>query len=67
VNHDTITIFFVLIFQYLWIYQNPSVLMVDVIACARPRYVLYRKEKENLSFWQMETRVVVVFKPCSQR
>ena len=50
-------IFFVLIFQYRWMYQKPSVLIrdvlvhrrknrlkakhlaVDVIACARPRYV----------------------------
>jgi hypothetical protein len=31
---------FVGIFQYFWMYQNPSVDAVDVTACERPRYVL---------------------------
>lgn len=39
-------------------------LMVDVIACASPRYVFSRNEKENLSFWQMDTSVPVVLRPC---
>jgi len=33
----TINIFFVGIFQYFWIYQNPKVLAVEVIAWAKPR------------------------------
>lgn len=60
----TTNIFFVLIFQYFWIYQNPNVLAVDVIACAKPRYVFCRKLNENLSFWHIKTRVPVVFRPC---
>jgi hypothetical protein len=42
------------------------VLIVDVMAWARPRYVFCRKLKENLSFWQIETRVPVVLRPCDQ-
>lgn len=57
------TIVFVGIFQYLWIYQKPKVLMVDVIACARPRYVFCKKLNWNLSFWQIDIKVPVVFKP----
>lgn len=60
----THTIFFVLIFQYLWIDQNPKVDAVDVMAWAKPRYVFCRKLKENLSFWQIDTSVPVVFRPC---
>lgn len=37
--------------------------MVDVIACDKPRYVLCKNEKLNLSFWQMDTRVPVVLSP----
>jgi len=44
-------------------YQNPNVLIVDVIACASPRYVFWRKLKENLSFWQIATSVPVVLRP----
>jgi len=57
------TIFLVLIFKYLCIYQKPRVLIVEVIAWARPRYVFCRKEKLNLSFWQIETSVPVVLRP----
>lgn len=63
-NLSCLTIFFVLILKYLWKYQNPSVLIVDVMACARPRYVFCRKLKENLSFWHIATKVPVVFSPC---
>ena len=63
-NVSCLTIFFVLILKYLWKYQNPSVLIVDVMACARPRYVFCRKLKENLSFWHIATKVPVVFSPC---
>ena len=59
-----LTIFFVLILKYLWKYQNPSVLIVDVMAWARPRYAFCRKLKENLSFWHIATKVPVVFSPC---
>ena len=38
-------------------------LIVDVIACDKPRYVFWRNENWNLSFWQMDTSVPVVFKP----
>lgn len=58
-----ITILFVLILQYFWIYQKPSVLIVEVIACESPRYVLYKKENWNLSFWHIEISVPVVFNP----
>ena len=59
----TTNIFFVLIFHHFWMYQKPSVLAVDVIACASPRYVFCRNENENLSFWQIDTSVPVVFRP----
>ncbi len=61
----SLTIRFVLIFQYLWIYQKPSVLAVEVIAGANPRYVFCKKLNWNLSFWQIDTRVPVVFNPCN--
>jgi hypothetical protein len=48
-------------------YQKPRVLIVEVIACARPRYVFCRKEKLNLSFWQIETSVPVVLRPSASR
>jgi hypothetical protein len=48
---------FVLIFQYRWMYQNPSVDAVDVSAWESPRYVFLRNENWNLSFWQIETSV----------
>jgi hypothetical protein len=38
-------------------------LAVDVTAWLRPRYVLYKKENWNLSFWQIDIRVPVVFSP----
>ena len=38
-------------------------LMVEVMAWDNPKYVLYKKENWNLSFWQIETNVPVVFKP----
>lgn len=31
----------------------------------RPRYVFWRNENWNLSFWQMVTSVTVVFRPCT--
>jgi hypothetical protein len=58
---------FVGIFQYFWMYQNPSVDAVDVTAWERPRYVLYRNENWNLSFWQIETSVPVVLSPSERR
>lgn len=63
----TTNIFFVLIFQCRWIYQNPRVLIVDVIACDNPIYVNVRKEKLNLAFWQIEIRVPVVFNPSANK
>lgn len=38
-------------------------LAVDVIACARPRYVFCRKENWKKSFWQMRMSVPVVLRP----
>jgi hypothetical protein len=54
---------FVRILKYLWICQNPSVLNADGTACASPRYVVCKKLKENLSFWHIATKVLVVFSP----
>lgn len=53
-----------LILRQRWMYQKPSVLAVLVIACASPRYVFCRNENANLSFWQIDTSVPVVFRPC---
>ena len=47
-------------------YQNPNVLIVDVIACERPRYVFCRKLNSNLSFWHIETSVPVVLRPYKE-
>ena len=58
-----LAIFLVEILKYFWRYQNPKVLIVDVIACDSPRYVFCRKLKENLSFWQIDTSVPVVLSP----
>ena len=63
----TANIRFVRIFQYFWIYQNPSVAIVDVIAWASPKYVFCKNENWNLSFWHIETRVPVVFRPSASK
>ena len=59
-----LTILFVRILKYFWKYQNPSVLNADGMACASPRYVFCRKLKENMSFWHIATKVLVVLSPC---
>lgn len=38
-------------------------LNVEVNACDRPRYVFFRKENWNWSFWQILTSVPVVLRP----
>jgi hypothetical protein len=60
-----LTIFFVGILKYFWKYQYPSVLNADGTACASSRYVFCRKLKENLSFWHISPKVLVVLSPCN--
>jgi hypothetical protein len=46
----TINIYFVLMPKYFWKYQKPNVDVMEQAACARPRYVISRKEKETMLF-----------------
>ncbi len=60
---SSLAIFFESNFQWRWMYQNATMLIVDVPPCTMPRYAFSRKENVNWVFWQILTRVVVVFRP----